>query len=269
MINYKTEIENAIEEVFAASHNRLNTDKKAQSEYLRNNLLKRDYLLRLLVKLARLENIPLNDRKSFKILDIGPAEGIIPRALKNLGFDVWVLEHELCSQDMDKVKYYSGLKLKECIIEKGNFPFEDNFFDLVMSFGVMEHQEPPTKPFWEEMKRITKKGGEILVENPQPMNLRKRFFMMIGVNPNREIDNWYSQAPIFTGHYREHTLAELKYCAEKTGLEVLKAGGFQFIALGYLGSARSVFKKLIIKAFMMLAGLADNLKDTVYVYCRI
>jgi hypothetical protein len=100
------------------------------------------------------------------------------------------------------------------------------------------------------------------------MNLRKRLSMIMGKNPNNEIEDWYSQKPIFTGHYREHTLGELQYCARKTGLEVLISGGFQFIALGYLGSSKSVVRTLALRGYMLLAGLTNNLKDTVYVYCK-
>jgi 2-polyprenyl-3-methyl-5-hydroxy-6-metoxy-1,4-benzoquinol methylase len=220
------------------------------------------------MELPGIRDVDEDQRGMFKILDIGPAEGIIPRALKILGFDVFVLEHSLCSQGMDKTTYYGQLKFKECQIEKGNFPFDDNFFHLVISFGVMEHIEPPTCDFWQEVKRIVSSGGHIFIDNPQSMNLRKRISMILGVNPNNEISAWYAQKPIFTGHYREHTLDELKYCAEETGLSLVESGGIQFIAEGHLSDTQSVMKKCMIRFYMFICLFSNKLKDTLYVYCR-
>ena len=75
-------------------------------------------------------------------MDIGPAEGIIPRALSNLGFDVSVLEHLLCIIGKDKAQYYSDLNFSECVLQIEPFPYHDDIFDVVISFGVIEHIEP-------------------------------------------------------------------------------------------------------------------------------
>lgn len=46
-----------------------------------------------------------------------------------------------------------------------NIPFEDNYFNIVGSFGVLEHTENPIN-FLEEHIRIVKKGGYIIVTCP-------------------------------------------------------------------------------------------------------
>jgi len=231
--------------------------------YKENNLIKRASLLQLIVKECNLER----ENEHIKILDVGPSEGIIPRALHNMGFNVQVLEHTGLYGGDDLIEkydqYYQPLQVKYCVLEKGCFPYPDDSFDLVMNFGVMEHIEPPTCHFWNELNRITKRGGMIFIDNPNPLNLRKRINSVCGVNPNNEIEEWLNQQPIFTGHYREHTSEELVYSAEQSGFFVLKTGGFNFILEGYLGNA-TWLRKIFIYLYRLLL-ITDSLKDTVYI----
>ena len=236
-------------------------DDNANAFYM-NNFNRQLILFKILI-----ENLILNNRNRQKILDIGPAEGIIPRAFKKLGHDVYVLEHTKCSPNLDKIRYYESLKLKECVIEKEEFPYDDNYFDIVTNFGVIEHIEPPTNNFWEEIYRVTKKKGLVFIDNPNPLNIRKRIYMFFGINPNNQIEDWYGQNPIFTGHLREHTIDEMVYCAKKTGFEVLKKSGVNLIMRGYLDIEKFLIKKLIIKLSEKLS-LTKNMKDTIYILCQ-
>ena len=103
----------------------------------------------------------------------------------------------------------------------------------------------------------------IFVDNPNPLNLRKRINSVCGVNPNNEIEEWLNQQPIFTGHYREHTLEELVYSAEQSGFSALKTGGINFILKGYLGNAFWL-RKIFIYLYRLLL-ITDSLKDTLYI----
>ena len=82
------------------------------------------------------------------ILEIGPAEGIIARALHYLGYNVEVLEHSSLGEAIPLDDYYKPLKVKTCKLEDGNFPYDDESFTFIYSIGVIEHQEPPTINFW-------------------------------------------------------------------------------------------------------------------------
>ena len=232
--------------------------------YKKDNLIKRARLLQLLIKECDIGDKPI------RILDVGPSEGIIPRALYEMGHDVQVLEHASLYGTDDNIekynKYYQPLVVKYCVLEKGCFPYPDDSFDLVMNFGVIEHIEPPTFHFWNELNRITKKGGIVFIDNPNPLNLRKRIYSIFGIIPNNDINLWFNQQPIFTGHYREHTLKELVYCAEQSGLSVIKNGGFSFILEAHLGKA-GWFWRILIKIYSLFL-ITNNLKDTLYIVCQ-
>ena len=54
-------------------------------------------------------------------------------------------------------------KTQKANLEDDKFVFEDAFFDIVVSFEVLEHLYDPQK-FISELKRVTKKGALILTQ---------------------------------------------------------------------------------------------------------
>lgn len=105
----------------------------------------------------------LQGKKDSKILDIGAGTGRYSVALADAGYDVTAIE---------AVKYNLGiLKSKKSQVKAhlGNAlnlrKFEDESFDLTLLFGPMYHlckEEDKIKAL-SEAKRVTKKGGYILV----------------------------------------------------------------------------------------------------------
>jgi SAM-dependent methyltransferase len=81
-------------------------------------------------------------------------------------------------------------------------PFENNFFDLVAAFEILEHIENDEKAF-SEMARILKPSGFFIFSVP----LRQDLF--------NELDS-------FAGHKRRYEIARLKELLSKNGFKVLK-----------------------------------------------
>lgn len=87
-------------------------------------------------------------------------------------------------------------------LDKYPYPFKDNTFDLVYCDNVLEHLDSIIKPA-EELWRITKKGGKIVVIVPIFPSIwamtdptHKQFFTYITFNYFRPEDNlnYYSKA---------------------------------------------------------------------------
>ncbi|MFH1423593.1 MAG: methyltransferase domain-containing protein [Candidatus Nealsonbacteria bacterium] len=89
-----------------------------------------------------------------------------------------------------------------------NLPFEDNFFDLVAGFEVLEHIENDEKAF-SEIARALKPSGLFLFSVP----LRQEVF--------NEFD-------LAAGHKRRYEIAGLKELLSKNGLLILKYRGPSF-----------------------------------------
>lgn len=266
MVDYNQAVEEAINSVFRATEqdHPLNSDLNKRREYYNRNMANRPQLLKRIIDECHIDG----RGEGYRILDIGPAEGIIARALSNLGYDVTVLEHKLCCVGADKVAYYFPLNFAECVLQEGMFPFKDNFFNCVISTGVIEHIEPPTKKFWKEIFRVMAPGGMGFIENPNPHNLRKRFFKLFAMDENEEINAWFGQEPIFTSHFREHSFKELIYSAEKTGFTIVNASSINFISLGRIAITQSLIRKYLYKLYQCITSRINNMNDTIYIVIR-
>lgn len=103
-------------------------------------------------KLRAIKNITYDD---IKILDIGCGTGstlfyiheFINKTADFYGVD---LEKNPCLPEF--------VKIEKCDIDEQNLPFEDEFFDIVISNFVIEHLRKPQRLF-DEAKRVLKKDG--------------------------------------------------------------------------------------------------------------
>lgn len=135
------------------------------------------------------ELIPENSN----VLELGTGEGYGPKRLS----------------DSKKVKKYIGLDVDESSIKKAKekyfdeklsfevydgykIPYEDKFFNMVVSFQVIEHVEDDME-FVKEIYRVLKEGGVFVV-----------------TTPNREIRLKPGQKPWNRFHLREYNSDDLR-----------------------------------------------------------
>ncbi|MGQ9701994.1 MAG: class I SAM-dependent methyltransferase, partial [bacterium] len=67
-----------------------------------------------------------------------------------------------------------------------NLPFPDNYFDLVFSLGTIEHFSNPDKGL-EEIKRVTRRGGKILLVVPNSYWLLNKLSLYKGTEQPLEM----------------------------------------------------------------------------------
>jgi len=121
-----------------------------------------------------------------KLLEIGYGSGILLPELSFRSEVVFGLEtHKneekvyqlLKKENIDNVTLKSGNIL--------NIPFDDNFFDCIVSVSTLEHISELDKTF-SEMKRILKQEGELVLSFPVRNIITDSFFILLGHFP-REI----------------------------------------------------------------------------------
>ncbi len=105
----------------------------------------------------------LNNDKNKKILDIGAGTGAYSVYLSNDGYDVYAIE--LVEHN---IKIFKSKNSNAKIIQGNALDlsiFEDNTFDVTLLFGPMYHllKEEEKIQALKEAKRVTKKGGKILI----------------------------------------------------------------------------------------------------------
>ena len=108
--------------------------------------------------------------KDSKFLDIGCGNGKILSLLRENGYESGygcdiskVFINAAKKKGLKNVFYYDGI----------NFPFKENYFDLVGSFNVLEHVEDPEE-FLESQVKILKKRGHIIVGCPNFLSVLYR-----------------------------------------------------------------------------------------------
>jgi SAM-dependent methyltransferase len=106
--------------------------------------------------------------KELKILNIGCGPGRTSEMLNKFGQVISVEYDKFCCEFTAKK---TGLEIINASITE--LPFENNTFDIVCGFDVIEHVEDDSLGV-SEMKRVAKKEGVIMITVPAFMSLWSR-----------------------------------------------------------------------------------------------
>ena len=103
-------------------------------------------------------------KKEGKALEIGCAEGLFLKEVKNFGWDVLGVEPDPVTA---KFAISNNIDVKIKIFDSNDYMI--NSFDLVALFMVLEHVWNPLE-FLKEVRRVIKPGGLIFIEVPNILN---------------------------------------------------------------------------------------------------
>lgn len=139
--------------------------------------------------------------KEMRILDVGCGNGFYTKAFCQEGSDVF---------GMDVKSYQDGVRspFKFVLYDGKSFPFKDNFFDLVVSWDVLEHVEDDQN-LVDEVRRVLRKGSQFYCGTPNRQRLSNTLRQKLGRPPkyplNLGVDPTYGNLV----HLREYTQKEL------------------------------------------------------------
>ena len=109
---------------------------------------------------------------NYKILDYGCGPGTFLMKLKNLtksklfGVDI---SSEFIEQSKNNFKKYNMEEIEVMTVEPEKLPFENEKFDLILIIDVIHHLDDIKKNI-DEIKRVLKKGGKLIVYEPNKFN---------------------------------------------------------------------------------------------------
>jgi 2-polyprenyl-3-methyl-5-hydroxy-6-metoxy-1,4-benzoquinol methylase len=197
--------------------------------YFQDNFTELDYNADILLRLKEIELISryFAGEPGSRVLDVGIGGGQIPYVLKRLGYEAYGLDDDFGgNRNVESQKHlYPDIHLGYCSLEKDQFPFESNYFDLVTIIHTLEHIPSSPKHFLEETYRCLRPGGILFLMQPNPAFITKRvYFALLGRSPYWHIHDWFSTSPEeFVGHTREYTLSEVCYMIEKVRFKIVEA----------------------------------------------
>ena len=143
-------------------------------------VIKNDSYYRLLKRLIDLPN-----RKHLRILEVGCGSGIrtlaLLKELQNYQVRATFVDFSAAALAFArKNANKSGIKATFVLANALQLPFHDNSFDIVWNEGVNEHfQGEMRQVIFNEMARVTKPGGQVVVIVPNALNLPYRLWKKV------------------------------------------------------------------------------------------
>jgi len=127
-----------------------------------------------------------------------------------------------------------GVIVANIEVGKQKLPYESEYFDLVMSLGMLDYL-----PFFDdaltEFRRVLKSSGYLLISLPNLASWHNRIALLFGYQPRDiEVSRQYVVGvhPIYgsslkpTGHIHTLTTGAFKALAEKFGFKTVRIWGF-------------------------------------------
>lgn len=108
----------------------------------------------------------MGNRREIKILDAGCGTGLLAKKLKDFG-KVWAID---LSEEAIKFARKRGLNARQASVTK--LPFTDEFFDAVTSIDVIYHKKVNDQKALQEILRVLKPGGVLILRVPANKNLK-------------------------------------------------------------------------------------------------
>lgn len=146
-------------------------------------------------------------KKGNRILDIGCGYGVFLKVCDEYGLETYGID--IVEDAINKAKKVTKAKLYVHDVNKGLEMFEDEFFDMVTLFDVIEHLQCPYNVL-REIHRVLKKKGKIVITTP---NLN-------GILRYLKKDKWHGF------HDKTHlylfTPIALKFLVERAGFKIVK-----------------------------------------------
>jgi len=143
-----------------------------------------------------------------RVLDIGIVPGHMAMALRHLGCDVSGVTDDRLLQGMNGRWAEEKIAVSRAIVDKEPLPFPDDSFDGVLFTEVLEHLLYDPSTLVDEIYRVLRPKGELVVSTPNVLRIENRIKVLLGRNIYPQREHFYF-SDLYRRHNREYTMQEL------------------------------------------------------------
>jgi len=160
--------------------------------------------------------------KNDKILDVGCYPSHFTLCLKKIGYNIIGVDKN--PKRNLKFTLDKHLEIKKCNIEKNVLPFKNETFDKILFVEVFEHLY--TNPIFalNEIKRVLKKEGKLILATPNGYSLKRIIYFLSGRGLGEDPFEGFETYKLIGhyGHIREYSVRELKIFLKNIGFTMEK-----------------------------------------------
>ena len=146
--------------------------------------------------------VPVSSSK-LKVLDVGVGVGQLAILVKRLfGYEVFGVDiDDRCRQRLAS----EGIELRTCDFSNSPLPYAPESFDIVLLCETLEHLAVSPFRILDEVWRVTKDDGVLILSTPNMAALVKRLQLLVGRNPLRP----FRHGTYVNDHIHEYTMSEI------------------------------------------------------------
>jgi 2-polyprenyl-3-methyl-5-hydroxy-6-metoxy-1,4-benzoquinol methylase len=153
-----------------------------------------------------------------ELLDVAAGSGLAAEALAAQGWTVTALD--LSSELVSQIRARPGVhRALQHDLSSGSLPFDDAVMAAVFAGEIIEHLVD-TRRFLDEIHRVLRPGGLLVVTTPNLASFENRVRLLFGVYPA-----WLEYELSSQGHVRAYTKRTLRTHLRSTGFSIERVTG--------------------------------------------
>jgi len=163
--------------------------------------------------------------KISEVLDIGASFGHIDFLIRKLfNFNVYAIDiQQSAHEQLRKILENEGIEYRFCDILNEPIPFQEDYFDVVLFCDVLEHLPIHPASIFNEIKRILRSGGNLILTTDNVANIRNICHLVLGKNIIEQIHSDETWQKFYWRHLRFYTLSECISLLRGSGFEIIQA----------------------------------------------
>lgn len=192
------------------------------------------------------------------VLDIGCEPGYMPIALKAMDYNVTAGGVNLIKDFKNRMDRFQ-ITIDVYNVDIDDLPYSNGQYDVVIFSEVIEHLFYGVPHALNEINRVLKEGGSLILTTPNLARLVNRIRLSFGksVNPAIYGGKPFFQRDIYKRHNREYTFGEL--------VQLLENANFKIDKYFYWNYPASKSKPLLKHTVNFISEIVPKSKDMIFI----